>query len=597
MQNRTDKLRGQVWRHLELGQWHSAALLAERMIEIDPLSGLSGLAEATRALAIISEAIRLNEPVDPHVLVRLEEMGRTWPRLAAMRSFQALTKAVEEASTNGHEVQTSMPNAAAQGASPKTAASSGPKPRRSILRRMVRPEGCSGIAASLCCILAVMVVFNCVAYWYLRGQPESTDGPERGTAALTTLPPWHTLMDLESPVDTIILGDSTARVDLITGPFADRLGGDVLNLANNAGSSVLMDAWMLQYYLDKFGAPRNVILLRNCHGYEYTHSVEFMSAVPLQWGYWDRLGVAPAWGTREQLELMLSKYNVLYSASDILSDRLRHPLDLLAQPYKKRDVAPYYSQGSVAESELDMFRRGNTATTYSPFHPSADGENAVSAMSEQAGSLGFQLYFVVGPEWDEAYQDPDRQAKVSAMVEWMDQFTDPQYVHILLRSPLVYRADQMQNINHLRPGAERQYSEAVVGEMVAVQNGLTGTGAVPLRLSSTVLDKSGYVVEEQPRITLSLTADNASIDAGASVAGEVSCLVRWAGMSDSKWVCRAPAVAFSVASGSSSELVLVPDVGKLPMAGTYDLVVFIRQDVSGLSYETRTEIPKAIRVS
>ena len=80
-QDRTDKLRAQVWRHLELGQWHSAALLSEHMTEVDPLSSLTGLAEATRALAMISEAIRLNEPVDPHVLVRLDEMARTWPRL------------------------------------------------------------------------------------------------------------------------------------------------------------------------------------------------------------------------------------------------------------------------------------------------------------------------------------------------------------------------------------------------------------------------------------------------------------------------------------------------------------------------------------
>jgi len=33
------------------------------------------------------------------------------------------------------------------------------------------------------------------------------------------------------------------------------------------------------------------------------------------------------------------------------------------------------------------------------------------------------------------------------------------------------------------------------------------------------------------------------------------------------------------------------------MAGGYDLVVFIRQDVGGLSYETRIEMPWMVKVS
>lgn len=595
-QDRTDKLRGQVWRHLELGQWHSAALLAERMTEIDPLSGLSGLAEATRALAMVSEAIRLNEPIDPHVGVRLEEMGRTWPRLAAMRSFQALTKAVEEASAKAHEAQTAMPDAAAQGTSPRAAASSISRPGRSIVRRVLRPEGCAGIGATIACILAVLVVFNSVAFYYLREQPRSSDGPEAVPGAQATLPHWHGLMEFEGPVDTIILGDSTAGVNLVTGPVADRLGGSAINLGNNSYSSLLMDAWMLQYYIDKFGPPRNVIVSRSCNSYEREHNLEFMSVVPLEWAYWDRLGVAPAWTSGEQAALFMSMYGVLTSRSDILAYRLTHPLDLLSQPYARNTPAPYYFMGITTASEFGNFTREKQPSFFGPFNPSSDSENALTAMSEQARELGFQLYFVLAPEWDGAYQDPDRQAKVDGMVEWLDQFTDAQYVHVCPSTPMTFQEDQMQSPNHLRPGPERRYTEMVVAEVVAIQSRLTSGGAVPLHVSSVDLDKDRYAVGDQPSVTLTLTSD-AATGTDASAMGSVSCLVRWGGKTDGYWVYRAPATAFSLASGGTAEVTLTPTVGGLALAGGYDLVVFVRQDVGGLCSETRIEIPWTVKVS
>jgi hypothetical protein len=396
-------------------------------------------------------------------------------------------------------------------------------------------------------------------------------------------------------VDTIILGDSTAGVNLVTGPIADRLGGNAINLGNNALSSLLMDAWMLNYYIERFGPPRNVIVMRSCNSYEKEHNLEFMSVVPLEWGYWDRLGVAPVWKDDEELSLFISKYGVMYSMSDILAYRLTHPLDLLSQPYTKKTPDPYYFMGITTASEFANFTREKQPSFYGPFNPSSDTENAVTAMSEEAKALGFQLYFVLAPEWDEAYQDPDRQAKVSGMVEWLGKFVDSQYVHVCPNTPMSFPEDQMQSPNHLRPGPERRFTEAVVDEIVTVQNGITLGEAMSLRLSSTILDKDRYAVGDQPSVTLTLTA-GAGADMTALVEGSVSCLVRWGGKSDGYWVYRAPATAFTATPGASMEITVTPSVGKLATAGGYDLVVFIRQDVGGLSYETRIEKPWMVKV-
>lgn len=594
-EQKLERLLSQMWRHLERGNWHSAAMLADYMTDPDAPRSATGLAESTRALARISEAIRLNERIDQDALVRLDEIALTWPRLYTMSSFQALLHAVEEAVAKGQNTPDVQWVGLADGHS-QHLAPSGWKSMQGYLGRFVRPKGRAGIAATVACILAVLLLLNSIAYYYLREQPRSANGPEAAPGAQATLEHWHGLMDLEAPVDTVVLGDSTAGVNLVTGPIADRLGGSAMNLGNNAYSSLLMDAWMLRYYIDRFGPPRNVIVMRSCNSYERDHNLEFMSVVPLEWGYWDWLGVAPAWEDGEQMELFMSMYGVLNSRSDILAYRVTHPLDILSQPYTKNTPDPYYFMGITTASEFANFTREKQPSFYGPFNPSPDTENAVTAMSEEAKALGFQLYFVLAPEWDEAYKDPDRQAKVSGMVEWLGKFVDSQYVHVCPDTPMSFPEDQMQSPNHLRPGPERHFTEAVMDEIVAVQNGITSVEAMPLRLSSTVLDKDRYAVGDQPSVTLTLTAD-AGADMTALVEGSVSCLVRWGGKADGYWVYRAPAATFSVTSGGSTNVVLVPEVGKLPMAGGYDLVVFIRQDVGGLSYETRIEKPWMVKVS
>jgi len=469
----------------------------------------------------------------------------------------------------------------------------------SLLSRIGRPKGWAGIAATVAFIIATLLVCNLIAYYYLEKQPTSSYGPEANQAAYFTLPYWYWLIDSHTPVDTIILGDSAAHCNLLPGPIADRLGGNTISLANNAGSSLLMDAWMLQYYVDKFGPPRNVILLRNCSAYEEQHNLEYMSVVPLKWGYWDRLGVAPNWKAGEEAKLFVSKYCVLYSRSDILSARLTHPLKLFAQPrskYRNPETDRTYSRGVpvTIASELDQISRETTPSLYSKFSPCSDSTNALKAMTGLANRLGFQFYIAIGSEWDKLYQDPGRQAKVSAMQQWLAQFTDPQYVH-LLPSIQTFRAEQMQHPNHLRPNWERLYTETILADIVAIQNRLAATQSKPIQLTSAVLDKSNYNPGEQPTVTLSLTT-SASLGTSAMIKGDVSCLVRSAGNTDGQWTARSSAVDYTMQNSGNTEVRLVLGIGKLVEAGAYDVVLFLRQDVGGLSFETRVELPNTIEV-
>lgn len=99
------------------------------------------------------------------------------------------------------------------------------------------------------------------------------------------------------------------------------------------------------------------------------------------------------------------------------------------------------------------------------------------------------------------------------------------------------------------------------------------------------------MVGAEPVITL-----NVANDGNSAVNGSVSCLIRPAGGSDTNWVARAPAVPIVLKGGSTQEITLSVTAGSLDTAGTYELVVFLRQDIGGLSHETRVQFPDNITV-
>lgn len=597
MNEQVDELHRQVWRHLQAGEWHSAMAVAESLSKLDEPGGDGGaLAKSAGTLARIADAIRLGQPLGNDDLFHLEEMARDWPRLAEALSFRTLVQAAKKAAVTTQLTPRREPVSGRPTPQPH-AKLRRKKSRPRLLKRIARPKGWAGIAATVVCAFLIVLVCNVSAQVYLVLQPYSNHGPE-ADGMRQLLPVWSGLTNLSAPVDTLILGDSAARSDLLSGPIADRLGGTAFQLATLVFTGLLSDAWMLQYYVNKFGPPRNVILLRSCGGYEVMHNLELMSIVPLPWGYWDQLGPAPVWETGEERDLRLKKLAgefPLYSESDVLSYRLTHPMRLFSQPANYEMPYRNYSRSTMAPAEFGGLLDERPSWLFGPFSPSSDSINALRAMSDLATKFGFQLYIVVGPEWDEAYEDPARQSKVSSMEEWLAQFTNPEYVHLVLENPMVFHEEQMENPNHLLLGAARQYTEAAVAEMVAIQNRLTVAQARPIQMTSAILDKSTYASGEKPALTLLLTA-NESADPTATVSGTVSGLVRASGKSDGEWTARAQAAVFTVESGKNTEVRMTFGEGEIDEAGVYDLVLFLRQNVGGLSFETRVELPSSIEV-
>jgi hypothetical protein len=227
----------------------------------------------------------------------------------------------------------------------------------------------------------------------------------------------------------------------------------------------------------------------------------------------------------------------------------------------------------------------NTTIGFQPFETCLDATNAVQFMSDMAREKQFQLYFVFQPEWDEAIDAGLRQPRLDGQIEYLSQFTDPIFVHIIRNESLTFTKEQMQNYAHLRPGFDHIKTESDISRIISIQNQFTVNMTQPLELDAVKLNKESYTIGDKPVVELTVRNLGSAI-----VNGSVCCLLKPPGATDGYWVSWAPATTFELESGGKASMDLKFKKGKVDEAGTYDLIVFLRQDVGNLSNEVRIEL-------
>jgi hypothetical protein len=625
MQEQIDKLHLQVWEYLKAGEWTEALNVAGQLAKLEPGNKDSAiLAGYLKDLELIAY-LSVNYEREETIIVRLKEIARAIPHLAVFDSFKALQELVKVPDSEKKYPQESQLTESELGiinaeinqseqlrslwpdrSEKETTITPKLMPNmektvekvevpkiidtRPWSKRLKRPSGLLGVMATIAAALIVLLLFNFLSYYYLKEQPPET------SAYKYVYNKSLIVKSLNLPKRTVLLGDSTCLTSVVTGPFADRLGGQVVNLATVAQTSMLMDAWMLAEYVEQVGVPENLVLVRGFPGsYTISHNIEYMAAMPLPWNFWEHFGIRPAWKPGETQQLFMTKYAALYSASDTISSRVTNIWNIFNhQPDIGSLENTYFNGSTVAADPMDLSKALPQTYLASKYKINDDTTTALRYISDLAKKKNFQLYILFQPEWDEAIKAGLRANLISAQKNYLSQFIDPEYVHIVFDESLTFKKDQMQNPNHLRPGAERVYTEDYVGLITAIQNQLSEKQATPIKLESAEANKNGsYVVNDKPYIPIRVSIPGRS---DAAVNGSVSCLIKPAGTTDGDWVIRSPSVPVNLSGNDPQTFNLSANIGKLDKPGTYDLVVFIRQDVDKLSHETRIELSNKISV-
>ena len=336
---------------------------------------------------------------------------------------------------------------------------------RQLPKEIVRPARIRGILISLLGSLLVVFGANLAAINYM--QKSGINWGDRIVAHK-----WHMLLDMKSPVDWLILGDSSGATSVVPSILDGRLGGTSINLCTHGALGILNDAWMLDEYIQRLGPPRHVLLVHCLCYTTISHaadlSVYSMMQIPLSWGFWDRLEPRVLLPSGRVPEAFLDRYVPLYSHTDTLGSTLKNPWTAYKQDGPSfQDDGLLLVTGSTplqVEAQAAEYLSSITGTESTPDAMAQQTLEHIAALAEE---FDFDVYLASGPMYAGVYQDPGFQAYVSGVRDYLDAFTaSHKRVRQVLRAPITFPADQMQTTSHPVASGAPMYTEQLVSEIM-----------------------------------------------------------------------------------------------------------------------------------
>jgi len=136
---------------------------------------------------------------------------------------------------------------------------------------------------------------------------------------------WEMLYNLKAPVDWLILGDSTGNAGVVPSMLNEAFNIRAVNLCTVSAVSILHNVWMLETYINKYGPPKNVMLVQYYELWSSNSSVVDTLKVPVSWLEWFRLKPRPNLSSVHFFTTFLMKEVPIYAYSKTVGDTLRYP--------------------------------------------------------------------------------------------------------------------------------------------------------------------------------------------------------------------------------------------------------------------------------
>lgn len=314
--------------------------------------------------------------------------------------------------------------------------------------------------------LVIAAALNFAFLWILREYPQNP-----GYWLLRSK--WDRLDQLAGPVDWLLLGDSSCNQGIISELLEPALGDDHSNLCTIGNMGLLDDAWMLDTYIDRFGAPETVLIV---HVYDVWHRgtppAGLLAQVPRSLGYWvhstPRLNL-----TRGQnVDVFMARYVPLVGERRAIKALLRKWL-----PASRRPSATGDSGAEEAATDTSIQRVNQTAVrrdadrhrrfvAAANFATSEMNEAALGAIKSMAETHDFRVVIADSPLWNELAYGRGFQYYNAQVRESLRRFASRSDHISYLDSLRTYSISSMdRTVDHLRPEAAVRYTLWLAGAL------------------------------------------------------------------------------------------------------------------------------------
>lgn len=309
----------------------------------------------------------------------------------------------------------------------------------------------------------VLLSANALAGWWLHQY-----SPNSGYRRIRVM--WSRLETLPRPVDTLILGDSSAGQGVDPTVIKRGLGGEAINFATVGNMTVANSAAMLERYLSKFGPPKRVVVVhvydiwdRQLTGFALSITPIKPSDIALEHP-WLTVDFAKRW------EWELGRHAPLFSENESLIQSLRRTLK--GEPVTGWSSGTIHPDGfvrakssNVKEIDSDL-KSHHWAASHKAFSISEVNRAALRRLIELAEKHGFRLYLANSPISTRAFDNADFANYYQSVVNVVSaEFEGKNKSHYLLQEPMVFPDSQMQNLDHLTHDGAQEYTRSLVDQI------------------------------------------------------------------------------------------------------------------------------------
>jgi hypothetical protein len=315
--------------------------------------------------------------------------------------------------------------------------------------------GARGIVVAVLGTLLVVLLTNAAAVWLLRHSENDL-----------IIRKWNLLLNMQAPVDWLILGDSAGNQGVVPRVLAEQFNTTAINLATHGGMGALDDAWMLGKYIEQFGPPESVLIVHTYDSWHLAGNPSSWAKVPFEWGFWGRVDPPVKPGRKQRQQMFLERYAPLYFRAKSLSRFAKPPLRTW------NDSKRFQQDGLMVTHEPDpVFVQYNSKLEQHfvkdrkfQLHPL--NRHALQTIRLLAEKHGFDVFIANAPLYDKLAEDSGFQAYFAQVVAELDKIVSKSdRLYFIAREPMTFEDDKLQSVDHLIYPAALVYTQVLVSEI------------------------------------------------------------------------------------------------------------------------------------
>ena len=265
---------------------------------------------------------------------------------------------------------------------------------------------------------------------------------------------------LAEPVDLLVLGDSSCNQGFDPRVWTRLTGASSVNLCTVGNMTLLGDLWLLDRYIQKHGAPKQVILIHVYDVWRREIDVRLLGQLPYRWSDLMKLYFPRSLSFKDMARVATSRYLPLYSRDRTIRGQINRLIK-----GENASIGPTIDEnGYMAEWESNARKVESDAEIHlrflskNEFRPSDTSNFSLKMMIELSERYEFRLYIAKSPIYDQMMKSADFRSYVGSVSQYLEASAGSAENVVFLRADWIFTGNQMQNIDHVIDSAAREFT-------------------------------------------------------------------------------------------------------------------------------------------